>query len=121
MQNPDGVVSENFIVEALPRDILRSVLKKLPSSHRFVAPVCREFRDLYGAVVGKKRTNKTYKYSISSQSALELYLNETKYYDKGRTRREEQARIGAGAGRIEWLERAGTWDRYKFPSGQRAS
>eukprot|EP00588_Corethron_pennatum_P026107 CAMPEP_0194321338 /NCGR_PEP_ID=MMETSP0171-20130528/17552_1 /TAXON_ID=218684 /ORGANISM="Corethron pennatum, Strain L29A3" /LENGTH=211 /DNA_ID=CAMNT_0039079179 /DNA_START=367 /DNA_END=1002 /DNA_ORIENTATION=- len=80
----------------------------LPASHRFVAPVSRTFRDLYDSAVDERRRNRTYKYSIISVRALELYMDEAKHcYD----RKLEALHIGAGAGRIDWVKRAGVWDQ----------
>eukprot|EP00588_Corethron_pennatum_P018112 CAMPEP_0194307002 /NCGR_PEP_ID=MMETSP0171-20130528/3921_1 /TAXON_ID=218684 /ORGANISM="Corethron pennatum, Strain L29A3" /LENGTH=116 /DNA_ID=CAMNT_0039058873 /DNA_START=11 /DNA_END=361 /DNA_ORIENTATION=+ len=70
------------ITEALPRDLLRKILKGLSNSYRFVAPVCRKFRDHVDdrAVVAAKRKYTTYHYSISSEAALQIYLDEAEYY-----------------------------------------
>jgi len=98
----------NSITRALPEDIIKKVFKKLPSSYRFIAPVCREFRDLYGDTVGReKRKNKTYKYSICSENALEVYLDEAKLHFG---RDEAASYVAAGAGRIDWVTRWGVWD-----------
>jgi len=94
------------IIRVLPTDVLKKIFKKCPTSHRFIAPVCRQFRDLYGNVKSDKQQNSTSKYSINSFLALELYLDEARYYRKAHPdgRRREASRIGAGAGRIDWVE-----------------
>jgi len=101
--------NQNLITKALNEDLLKKILKKLPASHRFISPVSREFRDLYGGIISEKRKNKTHTYCIYSESALEVYLNEAKYC---RFREMEASRIGAGAGRIEFLERSGKWNQF---------
>eukprot|EP00588_Corethron_pennatum_P024192 CAMPEP_0194338298 /NCGR_PEP_ID=MMETSP0171-20130528/79141_1 /TAXON_ID=218684 /ORGANISM="Corethron pennatum, Strain L29A3" /LENGTH=205 /DNA_ID=CAMNT_0039102379 /DNA_START=68 /DNA_END=685 /DNA_ORIENTATION=+ len=95
----------------LPDDLLKMVLKMLPASNRFIAPVCRQFRDLYGAAVGDKTKNDSCRYSISSEAALRLYLDEGEY---NISRKWTTSYIGAGAGRIDWVERGGLWNRQTF-------
>eukprot|EP00588_Corethron_pennatum_P010110 CAMPEP_0194273136 /NCGR_PEP_ID=MMETSP0169-20130528/6541_1 /TAXON_ID=218684 /ORGANISM="Corethron pennatum, Strain L29A3" /LENGTH=243 /DNA_ID=CAMNT_0039015997 /DNA_START=389 /DNA_END=1120 /DNA_ORIENTATION=+ len=103
VDNPEGS-AHNYIIEVLPEDILKRIFKKLPNAHRFAAPVCRKFRDLYVATVDEKKKNTTYKYCVSTEAALTLYLSEAKYRD---SRRKEVSIIGAGAGRIDWVKRGG--------------
>lgn len=116
-QNSDGGVPENYLVDEFPEELLRKTLGMLPKSHLFVAPVNRKFRDLYReATADEKKKHATCMYSISSEAALEQYL-------EGRGRQQitfgritgdspssRTSRIGAGAGRMEWLERGGVFD-----------
>jgi len=58
-------------------------------SYRFVSPVNRKCRDLYEEVMEgdekkKRKTNYTFKFSISSEAALETYLNEEEPEDRER-------------------------------------
>eukprot|EP00588_Corethron_pennatum_P019475 CAMPEP_0194328176 /NCGR_PEP_ID=MMETSP0171-20130528/43795_1 /TAXON_ID=218684 /ORGANISM="Corethron pennatum, Strain L29A3" /LENGTH=149 /DNA_ID=CAMNT_0039088415 /DNA_START=14 /DNA_END=460 /DNA_ORIENTATION=- len=103
-----SVVPPNYIIGALPPDLLKMTFSALPASNLFIAPVCRHFRDLYmtavkektktkntfkysmateaipfrdlyeAAVKVQKKTNETYKYSITTEAALDLYLEEEK-------------------------------------------
>eukprot|EP00588_Corethron_pennatum_P015296 CAMPEP_0194281196 /NCGR_PEP_ID=MMETSP0169-20130528/20200_1 /TAXON_ID=218684 /ORGANISM="Corethron pennatum, Strain L29A3" /LENGTH=101 /DNA_ID=CAMNT_0039026187 /DNA_START=91 /DNA_END=393 /DNA_ORIENTATION=+ len=50
-------VPTDLINEALPRDILKMTFKMLPVSNRFLSPVCRRFRDLYGEIHKGKKSN----------------------------------------------------------------
>jgi len=101
---------KNYIVKEFPEDLLRKVLGTLPASHRFVAPVCRTFRDIYGTVCAgkKKETNATHRCSVSSDAALRLYLDEGDYFCG---RDYEMSRIGAGAGRTDWVTSGGVFDK----------
>jgi len=69
-----------LITDALPGAILNAIFETLPASHLFIAPVCRRFHNLYGAAI---ETYKTFKYSVVTKAALELYLNDIDY-DHGR-------------------------------------
>jgi len=95
MQN-DSVL----ITDVLPGEILKATFEMLPASHLFIAPVCRHFHDLYGAAI---ETNKTFKYSVVTEAALELYLNDMDY-----DRERLTSMIGAGCGRTDWVERGGS-------------
>jgi len=102
-------------IEALPDDILRKSLGMLPASHRFVAPVSIRFRNLYGAAVEKNRQNHTHKYSLSSEDALDVVLQEENSYLDFRvyycvSRDQRLSRTGARCGRIDWVERGGVFD-----------
>merc|ERR1719469_1068827 len=80
--NPVGSLSvpPNLIITALPPDPLKMIFRTLPASNLFVAPVCRRFRDLYGDATKEKEENHTtYKYSIASEAALQLYVKSVRY------------------------------------------
>lgn len=94
----------------------------LLSSHLFVSPVCQHFWDQYAATVSnniktKKRPERlhaTYKYSIVTEAALALYLDEEGTERCGRNeeiiscdRDAVISMIGAGCGRKDWVERGG--------------
>jgi len=100
-------VSPNLINTVLPPDPLKMIFRALPASYRFVAPVCRRFRNLFGETIKEKKKHNTYKYSIASEAALQLYL-ETKV--GGYARECEISMIGAGCGRMDWMERGGVFD-----------
>jgi len=101
-------VPPNFINTVLPPDPLKIIFRALPASYRFVAPVCRRFRNLYGETIKEKKKHNTYKYSIASEAALQLYLEEQDY--KYKTREDEISTIGAGCGRMDWMERVGVFN-----------
>jgi len=139
MSDPDGSpeVPADLITEALPPDILKMTFKMLPVSNRFLSPVCRRFRDLCGDIHQGKKRNKTCKYSITTEDALKLYLEEalakyigtttrvdirrnafhlrdidtsSDYYSQTVATpfyRRETSLIGAGCGRRDWVERGG--------------
>jgi len=100
---------EDLITKALPDDILKNVFTKLPSSHRFISPVSRTFRNLYELSTKEEFKNKTHTYSISSEPALDIYLDEAKYC---RFREMEASRVGAGAGQIGFIEKSGKWNQF---------
>jgi len=121
----DRAVPANYIVRVLPSDVLKMVFETLPASNRFISPVCRHFRDLHADAVGKQKNNKTYKYSISSEDALELVLNEAfdgyslympyedyEEQDNGNSRLNGLSIIGAGSGRLDWVERGGVYNEH---------
>jgi len=95
-------------MEEFPKCILKMTLGMLPASYGFVAPVSRKFRDLYNEVIQEKKKNRTYRYSISSEAALQKILNEGQFYG---SHEQRTSYIGAGCGRIEWVERGGVFDR----------
>jgi len=98
----------NLIITVLPPDPLKMIFKALPASHLFVAPVCRQFRDLYGDATKEKfEKHATYKYSITTEAALVQYL-ETKEL-RYTTREDVTSMIGAGCGRTDWVERGGVF------------
>jgi len=99
--------SNDLITRILPEEIIIKILSNLPPSHRFVAPVSRTLRDLYVAVVSEKRKHWTSKFSICSVPALNIYLHEAKFH---RSREDEISHIGAGSGRIEWVEQGSAFD-----------
>jgi len=94
-------------IDGIPDDILTKFFEMLPSSHRFVSPVCRRFRDIYGATVKKKHQNKTYRFSLESADALLTKLLED--YCVGSSLNEKVSIIGARCGRIDWMERGGVF------------
>lgn len=96
------------IADALPEDILIATFEMLPASHRFISPVCRQFRDLLEDTTEKKKKNRTYKYSIVTEGALQQYLEE--HGDRGRSSKQLTSYIGAGCGRIDWVERGGVFN-----------
>jgi len=114
IEDPRGV-PPNYIIGALPPDLLKMTFRALPASNRFVSPVCRHFRDLYGAAVkDKEKTNRTYEYSIATEAALELYLEEAECggsRNSSRTSSYQTSMIGAGCGRTDWVERGGVFDK----------
>ena len=60
----------------------------------------RKLRDLYDGIVEqdeKKEKNDTYKFSISSEAALQQYLDEGKFAG----REQQTSWIGAGCGRTD--------------------
>merc|ERR1719469_450667 len=74
-------IPSNLIITVLPPDPLKMIFRALPASNLFVAPVCRRFRDLYGA-------------------AIQAYLEtENGWYN---TREDAASMIGAGCGRTDW-------------------
>merc|ERR1719469_280880 len=97
-QNPIGrpAVPPDFIITALPSDPLKIIFKFLPASHLFIAPVCRRFRDLYGDArkEEKKKKYATFKFSIVTEAALQIYLKEKSVY----LQKWETSMIGAGCG-----------------------
>eukprot|EP00588_Corethron_pennatum_P034017 CAMPEP_0194346626 /NCGR_PEP_ID=MMETSP0171-20130528/105531_1 /TAXON_ID=218684 /ORGANISM="Corethron pennatum, Strain L29A3" /LENGTH=398 /DNA_ID=CAMNT_0039113773 /DNA_START=106 /DNA_END=1299 /DNA_ORIENTATION=- len=99
-------VPPNHIMEVLPPELLKDIFGMLPASYRFVAPVCRRFRDVY--VESRKNPYRTCVYSIVSEAALQLILDEEGY--RGSSRNESLSYIGAWYGRIDWLERGGVFD-----------
>mmetsp|Transcript_19152 Transcript_19152/g.38107 ORF Transcript_19152/g.38107 Transcript_19152/m.38107 type:complete len:266 (+) Transcript_19152:138-935(+) len=109
--NPLHAPANNYI-DAVPDEVLSKLFGMLPSSYRFVATVSRRFRDLHGAAVENKRQNKTYKYSIESEGALEMLLEEQQRLSGywGLSRDANISLIGAGCGRIEWVERGGVFN-----------
>jgi len=113
IEDPRGV-PPNYIIGALPPDLLKMTFRALPASNRFVSPVCRHFRDLYGAAVkDKEKTNRTYEYSIATEAALELYLEEAECggsRNSSRTSSYQTSMIGAGCGRTDWVERGGVFN-----------
>jgi len=112
------------IAEVLPPELLKEIFGMLPVSYRFVAPVCRRFRDVYmksrkspysmfqnaSYVESRKSPYRTFVYSIVSEGAFELYLDERGY--RGSIRENQISYIGAGCGRIDWLERGGVFNRW---------
>eukprot|EP00588_Corethron_pennatum_P012218 CAMPEP_0194265274 /NCGR_PEP_ID=MMETSP0169-20130528/584_1 /TAXON_ID=218684 /ORGANISM="Corethron pennatum, Strain L29A3" /LENGTH=145 /DNA_ID=CAMNT_0039005711 /DNA_START=142 /DNA_END=576 /DNA_ORIENTATION=+ len=109
-------VPTDLITEVLPCDILMMTFEMLPVSHRFLSPVCRRFRDLYGEIHQGKKSNtfknslkkqETYKYSIATEVSLELYLEEAcRGYNPDMRKRVCNAQtsyIGAGCGRRDWV------------------
>eukprot|EP00588_Corethron_pennatum_P026724 CAMPEP_0194316360 /NCGR_PEP_ID=MMETSP0171-20130528/13159_1 /TAXON_ID=218684 /ORGANISM="Corethron pennatum, Strain L29A3" /LENGTH=304 /DNA_ID=CAMNT_0039072563 /DNA_START=147 /DNA_END=1061 /DNA_ORIENTATION=+ len=115
IEDPRGV-PPNYIIGALPPDLLKMTFRALPASNRFVSPVCRHFRDLYGAAVkDKEKTNRTYEYSIATEAALELYLEEAECggsRNSSRTSSYQTSMIGAGCGRTDWVERGGVFETF---------
>ena len=117
-QNPivSPPVPPDFIITALPPDLLRMTIKMLPASNLFVAPVCRRFRDLYGeATKEKKEKHATYEYSITTEAALTAYLEEQDLEEQDYDglyddRNNNISMIGAGCGRTDWVERGGVFD-----------
>jgi len=125
-------VPPNLIITALPPDPLKMIFRALPASNRFVAPVCRRFRDLYGEATKENNKHDTYKYSIASEAALEAYLKEKfnenhsialkEKFNEGyrahrdlhtwehSTPKEATSMIGAGSGRTDWVKRGGVFD-----------
>eukprot|EP00588_Corethron_pennatum_P032747 CAMPEP_0194349390 /NCGR_PEP_ID=MMETSP0171-20130528/107064_1 /TAXON_ID=218684 /ORGANISM="Corethron pennatum, Strain L29A3" /LENGTH=266 /DNA_ID=CAMNT_0039116835 /DNA_START=101 /DNA_END=897 /DNA_ORIENTATION=- len=119
LQNPVGVpqVPPDLINTVLPPDPLRMIFRALPASHCFIAPVCRRFRDLYGDATKEKKKKKhetyedpTYKYSIVSEAALQLYVEEVRHSTYARDGKRETSMIGAGCGRTDWVERGGVFN-----------
>lgn len=109
--NDGGVVPEvrpNFI-NFLPPDLLKMTFAMLPASHIFVSPVCRLFRDLYAEaspdenIYGDKKT--TYRYSISTEASLELYLKQKK-------RGEEWSYVSVYTNKRKKIEKYSHEDRY---------
>mmetsp|Transcript_18564 Transcript_18564/g.36984 ORF Transcript_18564/g.36984 Transcript_18564/m.36984 type:complete len:233 (-) Transcript_18564:40-738(-) len=110
----DAAPDSSLINKTLPDVLLREIFMSLPVSNRFVAPVCRRFRDLHAVVHGDKK-NRTYEYSIHSDAALDMRLREEQQEedaeeDTEEDRRQETSRIGAGSGRRDWVERGGLFD-----------
>jgi len=91
------------ILEALPEVLLRMTFEMLPASHLFIAPVCQKFCDVYGAAIDTKKTNKTYIFSLATEAALTLYLDENK--ERYEDRNSEISCVGAGSGKTDWVER----------------
>eukprot|EP00588_Corethron_pennatum_P027442 CAMPEP_0194316962 /NCGR_PEP_ID=MMETSP0171-20130528/13704_1 /TAXON_ID=218684 /ORGANISM="Corethron pennatum, Strain L29A3" /LENGTH=356 /DNA_ID=CAMNT_0039073385 /DNA_START=31 /DNA_END=1101 /DNA_ORIENTATION=- len=109
-------IPPDLIHTVLPPDPLRMIFRSLPASHLFLAPVCRRFRDLYRDSIEEKKKHQTYKYAITSEAALQAYLKKKKeehLQGGGRTTRliriekRETSWIGAGCGRMDWVERGG--------------
>eukprot|EP00588_Corethron_pennatum_P036106 CAMPEP_0194349842 /NCGR_PEP_ID=MMETSP0171-20130528/107317_1 /TAXON_ID=218684 /ORGANISM="Corethron pennatum, Strain L29A3" /LENGTH=240 /DNA_ID=CAMNT_0039117341 /DNA_START=90 /DNA_END=809 /DNA_ORIENTATION=+ len=107
----DSGVPPNYIIGTLPPDLLKMIFRVLPSSNRFVSPVCRHFHSLYGvAVRDKTKTKNTYQYSITTEAAFNLYLEETSRLCLEETKYCTTSVIGAGCGRTDWVERGGVFD-----------
>jgi len=102
-------VDRNYILKVLPLDILKIPFTMLPPSNRLVAPVCRAFRDCHAAAAGEKKRYCTFKYSLRSESALASYLDEAGVRSSGYVK-EKTTLIGAGAGRIDWVQRGSAFD-----------
>jgi len=116
-------------VRALPVHIRKNIFRMLPASHRFVAPVCRQFRDDYAAARvktyrcktckfsltpedaarGKAHRYDTCKLSLTTEDALRLFFREERTYGHYHRQRETSL-IGAGCGRTDWVERGGVFD-----------
>merc|ERR1719469_209761 len=112
-KNPVGSppVPPNLINTVLPPDPLKMIFRALPASNLFIAPVCRRFRDLYrDATREKKVKHATFKFSIVSEAALRMYLEEQDYDYEYYTRKDETSMIGAGCGRKDWVERGGVFN-----------
>jgi len=95
--------------------VITNILKLLPASHRFVAPVSRAFCDFYEDISAEQKTaykfqgrslrmsagqRKTSAYCLSSVAALRICLDEAAF----RGRREQVAScLGARSGRTELI------------------
>jgi len=97
-------------VRALPGDILQMIFGMLPASNRFIAPVCRQFRDQYEAAIGEEKSHRTDTYAIGTEHALELFFEEEERDSSIYCRKHKTSLIGAGCGRIDWVERGGLFD-----------
>eukprot|EP00588_Corethron_pennatum_P003914 CAMPEP_0194288324 /NCGR_PEP_ID=MMETSP0169-20130528/36562_1 /TAXON_ID=218684 /ORGANISM="Corethron pennatum, Strain L29A3" /LENGTH=222 /DNA_ID=CAMNT_0039035291 /DNA_START=164 /DNA_END=833 /DNA_ORIENTATION=+ len=73
---PSPGVPENLILEKIPQDILQKhILSMLPRSQRFLAPVCRTFRN--ACEVEYEGKTETYLHGMASVKQIELYLEES--------------------------------------------
>jgi len=69
-----AVEEAHIIVQTLPPELLRRIISKLPSAHRFLAPVCKIFYDVYTEKYKEK--TETSIFGISSVTQLEVHLAE---------------------------------------------
>jgi len=128
---PDANPSKNLITRVVPEDVIKIIFNMLPPSYRFIAPVSREFRDIYNEIsVDEKKQctfegitekisseqRKTQVHYMASLAALKICLNELKMC---KSRELFASRIGAQSGRIDLIQWAGKWDKRTIAAGAR--
>lgn len=103
--SPPGV-PENLILEKLPQDVLQKhILSLLPRSQRFLAPVCRTFRD--ACEVEYEGKTETYLHGMSSVKQIEVYLEESNEHND----KTEYPSHEFGPGVAKYYVAAGTGQR----------
>mmetsp|Transcript_10481 Transcript_10481/g.20934 ORF Transcript_10481/g.20934 Transcript_10481/m.20934 type:complete len:491 (+) Transcript_10481:160-1632(+) len=105
-----STVPPNYIIDTLPLALLDTTFRMLPASHRFISPVCRTFKERYAASVSDTRRDATHKYSATTENARAAYFEEEDPDEYGGDAPAETSRVGAGAGRRDWVERGGVFD-----------
>jgi len=123
-----GATATDLIVSMLPSDLLAEhVFSMLPKYDRFLAPVCRSFRDACAVRCGRK--TETYVYGMTSVKQMEVYLEErdcmndnVKLWDYGIHDSSEKARafIAAGTGQRDLVEWAGVVDEHSCNGAARS-